>query len=1205
MENTDGFVHMHLHTHASAFDGLGTEDQFAEHVAANGQHAMAVTEHGSLRGLFDLHNACKKHGLRPIYGCEFYLADDADARGLTLEEREAIKSKATSKEAAKAEIEKLERARRDRDHVTVWALDQAGLRNLFKLGSWAWTRGFYFKPRIDVKRLIEHHEGLAVSTGCPHGVVAWPLAQRRFGEAIARTDQLARVFGDRLYVEIMPHVVPGFEHVPAMLVKLAGRFGCKLIATQDAHYPGQCDAEAQEVLLCIHTRDRMANPDRFCFGARDYWARGRVEMEAAFAKAGAIAAPVYRQALDETLAFADRCTAQLEIAKPGTYLVAPDLPDGVASHDAWILQLCRDGARTRFGCEVAALGPDYHARLLHELRTIRDLGFAAYFAMVWDVRNWARSQGIMQGPGRGSAAGSLVAYLLGITDLDPVHHGLLFERFLAPGRKDLPDIDMDFEKQRRTEVIEYLRNHYGEAHVAGIATHNMMRGKRVLRDVSRVYEVPEREVAPVASLIVEAIEEEARDDAALAEVLSSSDIGRRFKEQHGDVAEAAVRLEGQLRDVGMHAAGVVISRVPIAEVAPLESRGKTGARQPIVAFDMKAVEQLGLVKLDVLGLNTLDVVDDACKLASIDPYSIPLDDPATLQAFTDGRFAGVFQFDTTAARRACKGVVFERFADIAIMTALDRPGPSKAGMPQIYAQRCVRPELIPQVHPAFDAVTAETRGVIVFQEQVVQLARQLAGYDAVQADGFRKKIAKKLGVSDEHDRFVDGAEANGMDRHTAEKLFTELVGFGAYAFNRAHAFSYAMISVWCMWLKIHHPAAFFAGYLANEADKNEQARIAIEARQCGIVVSAPDVQRPVDHFALATRTDDVEEIVGALSDVKGVGDAIARAVAAAAPFAGLVDFYARTKAAGARINVRNFEALARATAFRALFPHTRLLVANAVTIWQGLKRGWEPELSAVHAVADWGEDDLAMQAATVYPLFATERGRSAFDAELARAMRTCKRQLLTPGDPLLDEQGSALVFGRLSALKRFPAEDGKRSGRATLLGPGGEELVLRADHDVLEECATALHSLGAHLVAVVAGVQEGRGQLERVWTAADLVASTDAVVSFARAPFRTRPQDPTAAIRARSDGEILALDGLLLRIRQHRDKSGAMMATLGILGSAGYARIFVFASRWGEKDCRRLRPGMFVNVRCTKLSGDAAACMEAWSELRAADGAAA
>lgn len=1204
MENADGMVHLHLHTHASAFDGLGTEDQFAVHVGANGQHAMAVTEHGSLRGFFDLHKACKDHDLKPIYGCEFYLADDASTRGLTLEEKDAIKVQAANKDDAKAEIERQERQRRDRDHVTVWALDQVGLRNLFKLGSWAWTQGFYYKPRIDVKRLLQYHEGLAVSTGCPHGVVAWPLAQRRTGEAIARAQQLAAVFGDRLYVEIMPHVIPGFEHVPAMLVKLAQRFGCKIIATQDAHYPGQCDAESQEVLLCIQTRDRMANPNRFCFGARDYWARGRQEMEQAFAKAGHIAAPIYRKALDETLAFADRCTAQLEIAKPGTYLVAPDLPVGVASHDAWILQLCRDGCVKRFGFEVGALGPDYRERLLHELRTIRDLGFASYFAMVWDVRNWARSEGIMQGPGRGSAAGSLVSYLLGITDLDPVKHGLLFERFLAPGRKDLPDIDMDFEKQRRTEVIEYLRGRYGEDRVAGIATHNMLRGKRVLRDVARVYDVPEREVAPVASLIVEATEEDQRDDAALAEVLNSSEIGRRFKEQHADVAEASARLEGQLRDVGMHAAGVVVSRVPIHEVAPLETRGKAGARQQIVAFDMKAVEQLGLVKLDVLGLNTLDVVDDACKLAGIDPYSIPLDDLTTLQAFTDGRFAGVFQFDTTAARRACKGVVFERFADIAIMTALDRPGPSKAGMPQIYAARCMRPELIPQVHPDFDAVTAETRGVIVFQEQVVQLARQLAGYDPVQADGFRKKIAKKLGVSDEHDRFVDGAVANGMDVHVAEKLFTELVGFGAYAFNRAHAFSYAMISVWCMYLKLHHPAAFFAGYLRNEADKNEQARLAIEARLAGIKVSAPDVQRPVDHFALVARDDSVEEIVGALSDVKGVGVAIAKAVALAAPFTGLCDFYTRTKGVGARITVRTFEALARATAFRALCPHTRLLVANASTIWQGLKRGWEPDLQAKGGVPDWSEDELAMAAAAVYPLFATERGRSAFDAELARALKHCKRQLLVPGDPLLEEQGGGLVFGRLSALKRFPAEEGKRSGRATLLGPGGEELVVRADHDVLEECATALHTLGAHVVAVVAGIQEDRGQLERVWTAADMVTSKDLVPSFVRAPARTRPQDPGEALKIRDEGDKCGVDGLLLRIRLHRDKSGAMMATLGVLGSAGYARIFVFASRWAEPECRRLKPGMFLTVRCTKLSGNAA-CMDSWSELRAAAGAAA
>ena len=1580
--NTAGFCHLHLHTHSSAFDGLGTEKQFAEHVAGNGQHAFAVTEHGSIRGFFDHHKACKAFDLKAIYGVEMYLADDAEAKGITADEKDQIKSRLPKAEAL-AEIERIERSRRDRDHVTIWALDQTGLRNLYRLTSWAWTKGFYCllpgqeivvpegvkrvedvrvgdqvlthrgrmrpvsetlqrqfkgtlygvrlnnrysrvtwmtgehpvlirdhqgavswvkardlaggrrngqealaswrsfvclpkvrpdeviaeirtqdyvdwtfdgvryvkearrsrtgstrhyanllpvvpldydfgfflglyaaegytdgadtrevslslhrdevalieravaeirrltgktarvasradrpdykgvtvrvghsvlaqlltalcgrganhkhlpdfafaspvefrrgliegvfagdgsirretviltqtsealawqvrslaaeftgsfpnvarswdgreahapqyrsnycppgvtlrhrhtiadgeyvyrpieevltreydgevlnfsveeddsyvsdfvmhncKPRIDIRRLIQFNEGLAVSTGCPHGVVAWPLAQRKFGEAISRAEQLARAFGDRLYVEIMPHALPGFDHVPAMLVKLAARFGCKLIATQDAHYPAQEDAEAQEVLLCIHCRDRMANPDRFCFGSRDYWARTRAEMEEAFVRQNLLPLAVVRQAMDETLAFADRCTADLEIVKPGTYLVSPDLPAGVASHDAWILQLCRDGCRTRFGCEVAGLGQDYRDRLLHELRTIRDLGFASYFTMVWDVRNWARGEGIMQGPGRGSAAGSLVSYLLGITDLDPIDHGLMFERFLAPGRKDLPDVDMDYERARRGEVIEYLRGQYGEDRVAGIATHNMLRGKRVLRDVARVYDVPEREVAPVASLIVEAIEEELRDDASVQEVLTSSDIGRRFVEQHGDVAEASIRLEGQLRGVGMHAAGVVVSSVPIADVAPIESRADGGRRVPIVAWDMKAVEKLGLVKVDILGLNTLDIIDAACRTAGVDPYSIPMDDPATLQAFTDGRMAGVFQFDTTAARRACKGVIFDRFADVAIMTALDRPGPSKAGMPQIYADRCLHPEKIPQVHPDFDRVTAETRGVIVFQEQVIQLARQLAGYDAEQADAFRKKIAKKLGVSDEHDRFVDGAVANGMDLAVAEHLFNELVGFGAYAFNRSHSFAYAMISVWCMWLKLHHPAAFFAGYLANEADPNMQARIAIDARLAGIVVSAPDVQRPVDHFSLADREDGVQEIIGALSDVKGVGQSIARVVAQAAPFTGLADFYARTRAAGARVTVRTFEALARATAFRALYPNTRMLVANAASIWQAAKGGWDLAVDPA-VVADWGEDDLALEAASVYPLFVTALGRSAFDADLARTMKVCKRQLLVPGDPLLVDQGQALVFGRLSGLKRFQAEEGKRSGRALLLGPAGEDLVLRIDHDVLEDCEAALHTLGTHVVAIVSGIQEERGQLDRVWLASDFASSTDDRVAFVRSPFRTRPADPAAAIKSRGDGQALGIDGMLLRIRQHRDKSGAMMATLGILGSAGYARVFVFASTWGESASRKLRPGMFVNVRCTKLSGGDVACLESWSEIRAPAGAAA
>jgi DNA polymerase-3 subunit alpha len=494
---------------SSAFDGLGSEQAFADRAAELGQPAIGLTEHGSIRGIYEAHLACKAAGIKYVPGVECYLVDDALRRGLTDDEKAAVKRDHPEKDDQKAALTAAEKEIRDRDHLTVWAMNDVGIHNLYRLTHRSWTTGFYYKPRVQIEDVIEFGDGLLVSSGCPNGAVASPIRSGKVDVALRRAQQLSEAFGDRFYVEIMPHLVENGHALARKLVRIADRVRAKIIATQDAHYPRAEDSVAQEVLLAIQTRSTMTNPDRFRFTTRDFWLRSRAEMETAFL----ISYPdldgrIVKQALDETVAFADRVNVEIPLARSGAYLVAPDLPAGIAHYNSWLINECGKGSISRFGRPIHELDSIYKDRLLHELRTIRDMNFSAYFIMVQDMIDWARSQGIKIGPGRGSAAGSLIAYLLRITDLDPVKYGLMFERMLAPGRKDLPDVDTDAQHDRRDEVIEYLRRKYGEDRVARISSRVILGGKGALQDLARVYEIPIKDVTPVSGLIVNAIAEE-------------------------------------------------------------------------------------------------------------------------------------------------------------------------------------------------------------------------------------------------------------------------------------------------------------------------------------------------------------------------------------------------------------------------------------------------------------------------------------------------------------------------------------------------------------------------------------------------------------------------------------------------------------------------------------------------------------------------
>lgn len=1239
-EPVGDLVHLHTHSHNSGFDGLGSAELFMQRAREMGQSALAFTEHGTLRGLYESHVAAKSvGGIKVIPGEEFYVTDDATLRGLTPADKERILAQHETVAAGKAAIAAVEAARRSRDHVTVWALNDVGLRNLYRLSSWSWSEGYYYKPRIDIARLAQYNEGLAVSTGCPGGIVAGPLHQGRSSLALDRVDELADIFGDRLYVELMPHLVGEHERVSQQLVQISKTYGAKLIATQDAHYPSALDADAQDVLLCIHTRARLCDEDRFCFDSKNYWLRSRSEMERAF-RTGmpSLSASIIKGALDETMAFADRCTANLDLTSPGKYLVAPALPPGVDDYDGWLLQLVRDGARDRFGMDLNDLGGDYRDRIKHELKTVFSLDFASYFVAVWELRQWARQQGILCGPGRGSAAGSMLCYLLRITDLDPIHYGLSFERFLAPGRVDLPDVDADFESARRQEVIDHLREQYGEDHVAHIATHNLLGGKRSMRDLGRIFEIPEHMIMAVLPLIPSDEEE------GLAQALESTTAGEEVAKAFPGIVDIARKLEGNLRDVGLHAAGIVMSSVPLRDIVPLETRPDgRGGRNHMVAYDWQGAEAVGLVKLDVLGLTTLTTVTLALQLSGAKLEDIDLEDRKALDLFTRNLFAGVFQYDTPSARRVCKDFEFKSLADVAVLTALNRPGPISSGLVEEFLKR-VKTGEVPAVHPVYDRVMQETFGVPVYQEQVVALARDLAGYSPEEADKFRKAVSKKTGLEKYEEPFIKGFMSSGMSRAEAEGLWNKICGFAQYGFNKAHSFSYAALAMWTMWLKAHQPAAFYAASMSTIGSDEGRLQLAAEARTMGVPVRPPTVNVAGDGFVVKDLGAGRFEIVGGLSDIVGVGDGTALAIAKGAPYRDLKDFYSRTAGAGVRgITAKTFAALARATALRDLAPEgsARPLADSAKDVWTTLaalhkaasagapKRAGRKALTEEEGTALWAQTlqelDEQLQAllrpagpdysgdewiriiSEVWPMYVDLKGRGLFDTELELLRADCGRKhgITLPGEPM--EVGSFhALFARVASAKVYHDDNGA-SSRLVLVGTRGGEVVARMDGDVMEQAtADGLKVSDGDLVLVAAFVQkEGRASCEAIWRVQDgKLLGNQPILRELMHPTVTRPRNPAFALQSAEDGETFQVSGTILRARRHRDRSGKTMISLGIMGSAGFIRCFGFASTLRRLDgsaVARLRPGVRVSLRVRKLSADAA-CIADNSVIRFLDG---
>lgn len=965
------YVHLHMHSEMGLWDGFGKVEEFVEEAKRQGAPAMALTEHGSIRGWYKLQEVCADIGdVRPLYGCELYVANDMNVHDLDDESikrvTEGVKGYRDRKEAVYQEV--VRQGLRPFDHLTVMAMDQDGMRSLYRLTSLAWLEGFAFnRPRVDLPTVVKHSKGVIAMTACMDGVLARPIIQGQWAKVAERLELLRDAFGDRLYIEIMPHYV-GIEEASVAankgLIHLSRRTGVPLVATQDAHYVHKGDDVHHEVLLCIHTRNIMNNPDHWKFGHGEMWMRTRAEMEEAFRRNHPyIEDDILQPALDRTLEVAERCTAEMKIDRFKALVPPVEIPVEFRGDEvAYLSHLCKIGwkrrdipARARERARRVGRKPeevleDYKKRLEYELARIGEHKFERYFLVIWDLYEWCQSVNLMTGPGRGSAAGCLVDYLLGITRVDPLEYGLLFERFLAPGRIDLPDIDCDFEDARRGEVIDYLRDKYGHDKTAQIATVGRLTGKACVKDIARVLQIPIEVVVPVTNSIIQRSSGDERASFTIEDSFREFKVCREFDQDYPQLLHHAIRLEGHARQTGIHAAGVVASPEPLMDHIPLEVRQQGKGQLPIVvaAWDMYGVQAAGLMKIDVLGLRNLSCIRSCLEMIKkrtgedVNLDDIDREDSAVFKRFTAHEYAGVFQYDTPSCDKIAEGVKFSRFEDVVAIIALDRPGTARSGLATEYLKRKRDPKARVSIHPVVDEICADTYGVIVYQEHVIKMFTQVAGFDPKTADSLRKKIAKKWGdeaIGRERESFIAGAVSRGFSQELAEKLINQITFFGSYGFNKAHATCYGLISYWQMWLKTYYPVEFMYGLLRHEPVTINIARFVKEARRLSIRVMPADVNGSGQGWSISG-----ESIVGSLTDLKGIGVKAMEAIMATRPFTNLVDFAERVDRR--RAHRGTVSVMLRAGAMDDLVLNPRHTYENLERIWAMVgRKGWQDKMA--------------------------------------------------------------------------------------------------------------------------------------------------------------------------------------------------------------------------------------------------------------------
>jgi DNA polymerase-3 subunit alpha len=893
------FVHLHLHTDYSLLDGACEIGELTEEAARRGMPAVAVTDHGNLFAAANFYHQATTHGVKPIIGCEVYVAPDNH------------KNRGPDAERS--------------NHLVLLCENDEGYRNLIQLVSTGFLEGFYYKPRVDHELLARHSKGLIALSACLRGEVADALLSEKYDQARSNAYRLRDIFGKgSFFLEVQDQGLEVEGRINRDLVRLSKETGIPLVATNDCHYLTRADAHAQEVLMCIQTGKTMSDTQRMKFATDQFYFKTAEEMMQVFRE--------IPEAVSRTVAIADRCN--LKIQRVRNPFPEFKVPEGFTT-DSYFEKVAREGFQSR-AVQLERLAKEnhlrypmaeYESRLSAEIEMIKKMRFAGYFLIVWDFIHYARAQGIPVGPGRGSAAGSLVSYALRITDVDPLQYDLLFERFLNPERISMPDIDIDFCMRRRGEVIDYVRQAYGEKSVAQIITFGTMAAKAALKDTGRALDMPYGEVDRIAKLVPNQL------NISLDDALKQSgqlDSLRQNDERVKEMVEVALRLEGLARHASTHAAGVVISPRPLTEIVPLYKSNKD---EITTQYDMNALERIGLLKMDFLGLTTLTVLDDAVRLirqnrgVDVDLSVLGLDDAATYALFSSGNTTGIFQFESHGMRDILRRYQPTRLEDLTALNALYRPGPIQGGMIDDFIARKHGKKKVTYDLPALEEILSETWGVILYQEQVMQIANRLAGFSLGDADLLRRAMGKKKPeeMAAQREKFLTGCAARKVLQKKAERIFDLMAEFAGYGFNKSHSCAYALLAYQTAWLKTHYPVEFMAAMLTSETGNTEKVvKYINEARSMSITVLPPDVNSSDVDF-----TPVGDQIRFGLRAIKNVGENTVKGILAAREtLGGFRSFFEFVETVDTRqLNKRVLESLIRAGAMDGLGAHRAQMFA--------------------------------------------------------------------------------------------------------------------------------------------------------------------------------------------------------------------------------------------------------------------------------------
>lgn len=897
------YVPLHLHTENSLLDGAIRIKDLCKFAKENDMPAVALTDHGNMYGAIQMYETAKEMGIKPLIGCEFYVYDG------DIEEKNPTKTQLY--------------------HLVLIAKNEVGYKNLVKLVSIAKCKGMYYKPRINHEYIEQHHEGLICLSACVQGEVAQGFIQGDKEKAYEAAKFYQGLFGEDYYIELQDHGLEKQKMSNPGLIELARKLGIKMVITNDSHYLRKEDADWHDTLLCIQTNAVKESNDRFRFPNNEFYVKTPEELRDSFRW---MEADLFEECIKNTVEIADKCHL---IIKFGEYLIPYfELPPNHTA-ETYLDYMCMQGIKKRYG----ALTPELKERLDYELGVINKMGFAEYFLIVSDFIQYAKRNDIPVGPGRGSAAGSLVSYLLEITDLDPIQHNLLFERFLNPERVSMPDVDVDFCVERRGEVIDYVTQKYGADKVCQIITFGTLAARNAMKSVGRVYDIPYAQSNQWAQLVPG--EPKVKIDDALQE-------GMELKKLYDEdptvkkLVDMAKSIEGLKNNTGMHAAGVIISKVPLSDVVPVEL-SKDG--KVVTEYTMIEDEHIGLLKMDFLGLRNLTIIHNALKLIEkrtgekIEINKIPLDDAQTYELLQRGDTAGVFQLDSAGMTKLVKDMKPSVFEDIGALLALFRPGPLGSGMVSDFVDRKHGRQKIEYAHPLLEPILKDTYGTIVYQEQIMQIFQTLADYSLGQADNVRRMMGKKQieKMAEQKGLFVERSAAHGMSEKGATELFEQIEKFAAYCFNRSHSAAYAFVSYQTAYLKAHYPVEYMSALLSSVSNDQEKTQMYIaECQKMGIKVLAPDVNKSNAAF-----TPDDGNIRFGLASIKNVGEGVIELiekerVTPEGEFKSLYDFCTRIDAKS--LNTRTLESLIKSGAFVNIEKSRKQLIENLESLMASAKR---------------------------------------------------------------------------------------------------------------------------------------------------------------------------------------------------------------------------------------------------------------------------